>query len=45
MADKFEMVLSPEELCSKLPEWPYFIIDLQLWDKHPKGEGQGLPPD
>ncbi len=38
MADKFEMVLSPEELRSKLPEWPYFIIDLQLWDKHTQKE-------
>ena len=34
MEDKFEMVLSPEELRSKLPEWPYFIIDLSLWDRH-----------
>ncbi|AHL22189.1 tRNA (guanine(9)-/adenine(9)-N1)-methyltransferase [Thermococcus nautili] len=38
MADKFEMILSPEELRSKLPEWPYFIIDLQLWDKHTQKE-------
>ncbi len=38
MADKFEMVLSPEELRSKLPEWPCFIIDLQLWDKHTQKE-------
>jgi len=34
MKDKFEMVLSPEELRSKLPEWPYFIIDLYHWDRH-----------
>ncbi len=38
MVDKFEMVLSPEELRLKLPEWPYFIIDLQLWDKHTQKE-------
>jgi tRNA (adenine9-N1/guanine9-N1)-methyltransferase len=38
MADKFEMVLSPEELRSKLPEWPYFIIDLYHWDRHTQKE-------
>ena len=38
MKDKFEMVLSPEELRSKLPDWPYFIVDLQLWDRHTQKE-------
>ncbi len=38
MADKFEAVLTPEELRSRLPEWPYFIIDLQFWDKHTQKE-------
>lgn len=32
MAEKFEIVLSPEELRSRLPEWPpRFVIDLSLW--------------
>ncbi|WP_456367024.1 tRNA (guanine(9)-/adenine(9)-N1)-methyltransferase [Thermococcus sp.] len=34
MADKFEPVLTPDELRSKLPDWPYFIIDLYHWEKH-----------
>ncbi len=38
MAGKFEMVLGPEELHSKLPEWPYFIIDLYHWDRHSQRE-------
>ncbi|ASJ10687.1 tRNA (guanine-N2)-dimethyltransferase [Thermococcus sp. P6] len=38
MGEKFEMVLSPEELRSKLPEWPFFIIDLSLWDRHTSRE-------
>ncbi|WP_457741761.1 tRNA (guanine(9)-/adenine(9)-N1)-methyltransferase [Thermococcus sp.] len=38
MKDKFEMVLSPEELRSKLPKWPCFVIDLSLWDKHSQKE-------
>ncbi|MCD6523605.1 MAG: tRNA (guanine-N2)-dimethyltransferase, partial [Thermococcus sp.] len=38
MMEKFEPVLTPEELRSRLPEWPYFIIDLQLWDKHTQKE-------
>ncbi len=38
MKDKFEMVLSPEGLLSKLPEWPYFIIDLYHWDRHSQRE-------
>ena len=38
MADKFEMVLSPEELRLNLPEWPYFIIDLYHWGKHTRKE-------
>jgi len=41
MVDKFEPVLTLEELRARLPEWPYFIIDLQLWDKHtPKEKGK-----
>ncbi|AEK72218.1 tRNA m1G methyltransferase [Thermococcus sp. 4557] len=38
MMEKFEPVLTPEELRSKLPEWPYFIIDLYHWDKHTQKE-------
>ena len=38
MVDKFEPVLTPEDLRSRLPEWPYFIIDLQLWDRHTQKE-------
>lgn len=38
MMEKFEPVLTPEELRSRLPSWPYFIIDLQLWDGHTKKE-------
>ncbi len=38
MKDRFEIVLSPEELRSKLPGWPYFIVDLQLWHRHTQKE-------
>ncbi|WP_457750852.1 tRNA (guanine(9)-/adenine(9)-N1)-methyltransferase [Thermococcus sp.] len=38
MREKFEPVLTPEELKAKLPEWPYFIIDLYHWDKHTQKE-------
>ncbi len=34
MAEKFEPVLTPEELRERLPSWPYFIIDLYHWEKH-----------
>ncbi len=38
MRDKFEMAVSPEELRAKLPEWPYFIIDLYHWNRHTQKE-------
>ncbi|ASJ03748.1 tRNA (guanine-N2)-dimethyltransferase [Thermococcus profundus] len=38
MKEKFEPVLTPEELRSKLPNWPYFIIDLYHWEKHTQKE-------
>ncbi|ASI98779.1 tRNA (guanine(9)-/adenine(9)-N1)-methyltransferase [Thermococcus celer] len=38
MAEKFEIVLSPEELRSRLPEWPRFVIDLSLWGEHTQKE-------
>lgn len=38
MREKFEPVLTPEELREKLPDWPYFIIDLYHWDKHTQKE-------
>ncbi|NJE01255.1 tRNA (guanine(9)-/adenine(9)-N1)-methyltransferase [Thermococcus sp. JdF3] len=38
MMEKFEPVLMPEELRSKLPGWPYFIIDLYHWNKHTQKE-------
>jgi len=38
MAEKFEPVLTPEELRARLPRWPYFIIDLYHWEKHTEKE-------
>ncbi|ASJ07205.1 tRNA (guanine(9)-/adenine(9)-N1)-methyltransferase [Thermococcus pacificus] len=38
MMEKFEPILTPDELRLRLPDWPYFIVDLQLWDKHTQKE-------
>ena len=38
MMEKFEPVLTPEELRSRLPDWPYFIIDLYHWGRHTQKE-------
>lgn len=38
MMEKFEPVLTPDELRSRLPDWPYFIIDLYHWDRHTQKE-------
>ncbi|AIF69916.1 hypothetical protein PAP_07635 [Palaeococcus pacificus DY20341] len=36
LKDRFEIILTPEELRAKLEEqnYPYFIIDLMHWEKH-----------
>ncbi|MFA4701183.1 tRNA (guanine(9)-/adenine(9)-N1)-methyltransferase [Pyrococcus kukulkanii] len=41
MVDKFEVVVSREDLLHKLPDYPWIIVDLMFWDKHiPKEKGK-----
>ncbi|AEC52274.1 hypothetical protein PNA2_1359 [Pyrococcus sp. NA2] len=34
MLDKFKPVVTGKELEGRLPDYPYIIIDLMLWDRH-----------
>ncbi|CAB50240.1 tRNA (guanine(9)-/adenine(9)-N1)-methyltransferase [Pyrococcus abyssi] len=34
MVNKFKPVVTGEDLKAKLPDYPYIIVDLMLWDKH-----------
>jgi len=38
MVPRFPLVLGREELVSRLPKWPYFVIDLYHWDRHTQTE-------
>ncbi|WP_048055967.1 tRNA (guanine(9)-/adenine(9)-N1)-methyltransferase [Pyrococcus sp. ST04] len=41
MVEKFEVVISREDLMRRLPDYPWIIIDLMFWHKHiPKEKGK-----